>query len=455
MPPPPDRRSLLDLALAARSSERHISDRRQRVAIGSLAGLSFLGQANVEDLRDRTVLFATQPQFVTVMGLIQLDGIAKRVLLATPDLAPHLPAIARDAEVDFVVADGETQADFAPMIRVSDTPTAAAAPSCRACGTEWVLFTSGTTGRPKMVVHTLESLSGPLDDGVVHPSGAVWSTFYDVRRYGGLQILLRALIGGGSMVLSDAGEPMAAFLRRAAQQGITHISGTPSHWRQALMSGAAGIISPAYVRLSGEVADQPILDALRAAFPKASIAHAFASTEAGVAFDVRDGLAGFPAALLGEGSVHTRIADGRLWVRSSRNASRYLGEATLARSADGFIDTGDLVEQVGDRVYFRGRREGVINVGGQKVYPEEVEAVLLSHPDVRVARVWPRKNPITGAVVAADVVVAGDERSGFDALRDDLLRLCRSALAKHKVPVSIRQVDHIALTPSGKVVRGA
>ena len=61
------------------------------------------------------------------------------------------------------------------------------------------------------------------------------------------------------------------------------------------MSGAAALINPEYVRLSGEVADQTVFDQLRAAFPDARVAHAFASTEAGVAFDVNDGLAGFPA----------------------------------------------------------------------------------------------------------------------------------------------------------------
>src|SRR6185312_14089106 len=108
----------------------------------------------------------------------------------------------------------------------------------RGSPTEWLLFTSGTTGRPKIVLHTLASLTGPLDDGMAVASDAVWSTFYDVRRYGGLQILLRALLGGGSLVLSQAGQSVAEFLARAQGCGVTHISGTPSHWRRALMSPA-------------------------------------------------------------------------------------------------------------------------------------------------------------------------------------------------------------------------
>jgi hypothetical protein len=82
--------------------------------------------------------------------------------------------------------------------------------------------------------------------------------------------------------LSGAGEPVEDHLRRLAAHRVTHVSGTPSHWRRVLMSGAAGAIAPRHVRLSGEIADQAILDQLRATYPEARIGHAYASTEAGV-----------------------------------------------------------------------------------------------------------------------------------------------------------------------------
>src|SRR6202012_3164094 len=100
-----------------------------------------------------------------------------------------------------------------------------------------------------------------------------------------------------------------------------------------------------------------------------------------------------------------KVEDGTLRIRSTRTASRYLGNRAVLGDAEGFVDTGDMVERVGDRYHFLGRREGVINVGGQKVHPEEVEAVLNCHPAVQISRVWARKSPITGAVVAADIVL--------------------------------------------------
>ena len=151
------------------------------------------------------------------------------------------------------------------------------------------------------------------------------------------------------------------------------------------MSPEIGKISPRYVRLSGEIADQAILDSLRAMFPEASIGHAYASTEAGVAFEVNDGRAGFPAAFLEQDrdGVELKLVDGALRIRSPRTADRYLGAQQALRDLDGFVDTGDMVERRGDRYVFAGRRGGIINVGGLKIHPEEIEAVINRHPQVQ------------------------------------------------------------------------
>src|SRR5262249_27531891 len=158
----------------------------------------------------------------------------------------HLPSILSLAGVDIVVSDdcSARSAVGTPLVQCGVRSRASRSePQERPHDTEWILLTSGTTGQPKLVVHSLASLVGPLDDMLI-ARDAVWSTFYDVRRYGGLQVLLRALVGGGSMVLSSASQEAGDFLERAGRTGVTHISGTPSHWRKALMSGKAFMISP-------------------------------------------------------------------------------------------------------------------------------------------------------------------------------------------------------------------
>ncbi len=249
-----------------------------------------------------------------------------------------------------------------------------------------------------MVLHTLASLTGAIGASDADAE-VIWGTFYDIRRYGGLQIYLRAVLTRSSLLLTGPKEPVANFLQRAGEAGVTHISGTPSHWRRALMSSDADRIAPRYIRLSGEIADQAILNSLRSFYPDAVISHAFATTEAGVAFDVRDGLSGFPASMLtGTSGVDMTVVNATLRVRSSRTAERYLGEnPSVLKEPDGFVDTGDVLELCDGRYHFQGRRDGVINVGGLKVHPEEVEAVLNRHPQVRLSLVKTKKNSITGA----------------------------------------------------------
>ena len=436
---------------------------RHVIPLADLAHASSLG-GRLEELRDKSVVLLANDQLIAALALIELDGVVRRMVLCPPDVSPeHLPGVMRDAEAEACVAEEGVAAGLSMPARICARPELSRLESPRrgSHATEWVLLTSGTTGLPKLVLHTLGSLTSALQTAAQPTEPPVWSTFYDIRRYGGLQVFLRGVYGG-SLVLSDPSEPVSHFLARAAAAGVTHISGTPSHWRRALMSGAAATIAPRYVRLSGEIADQPILDNLRAAYPGATVAHAFASTEAGVAFEVRDGQAGFPVALVGApGAVELRIREETLQIRSAGTAQRYLGEgAEPLRSADGFVDTGDRLEERAGRYYFMGRRGGVINVGGLKVHPEEVEAVINAHPWVRMSLVRGRHNPITGAIVTADVVVnrADDERGGgvppaADVLTRELTDRCRRSLAHHKVPAIIRFVPSLEVSPSGKLVR--
>jgi acyl-CoA synthetase (AMP-forming)/AMP-acid ligase II len=460
--PHSDRHSLWDLTTTAGlPPQRFVSDADGRVCLAQLAD-SRTFDMPIETFRGKSLLIASERQLPAVLALLQLDGIARRMLLCPPDLAPaHLPAILAEAEIDAIINDGTGPAP-PPGFPVFACGTALipihGAPQ-HDQPTQWLLLTSGTTGRPKLVLHSLASLIGPLNDGLVLSPDTVWSTFYDMRRYGGLTIMMRAMLGGGSLVLSQAGEAVADFLIRVGQAGVTHILGTPSHWRRALMTEAIGQMAPRYVRLSGEVADQAILNHLAATFPAAEIVHAFASTEAGFAFDVRDRLAGFPASLIGSADhrVTMRVDDGSLRIRSTRTASRYLGAQQPLLDADGFLDTGDMVALRGDRYYFVGRREGVINVGGQKVHPEEVEAVINQHPDVQMSRVYGRPSPILGALVVADIVlrpvVPPLAREPFQTLKDEILQACRDALPAYKVPTMLQPVAAIEVAESGKLVR--
>jgi acyl-CoA synthetase (AMP-forming)/AMP-acid ligase II len=439
---------------------RRLSDGQRTASLTDIAGQTCF-RGRLGELSGRSVLLDVGPQFLSALAMLELDGVARRMLLCPPDLDPdHVQTLAEDAGIDAVVTDQPARwaASGVKSIVLAEASLRSATRVRSGRATEWLMLTSGTSGLPKIVSHTLEGLTGAIvADGPARGASPVWATFYDIRRYGGLQIFLRAIIGGGSLVLSQPGEPIADHVARLRKNSVTHISGTPSHWRRLLMSGAASGFSPRYVRLSGEIADQAVLDGLRHAFPSASIGHAYASTEAGVGFAVNDGLEGFPASMVAENrdGVEMKVVDGSLRIRSMRIAHAYVGRKTATLTdGDGFVDTGDMVELRGDRYYFVGRRGGIINVGGLKVHPEEIEAVINRHGEVRMCRARSRRSPITGAIVVVDVVLADGcdvDRSG--EIRNRILAECRANLALHKVPAVIRFVEALDVTAAGKLAR--
>jgi acyl-coenzyme A synthetase/AMP-(fatty) acid ligase len=460
LPPQRDERLRALLRSSPHLGERQLHGYCRTIPLSHFADGTHLG-AGRQALAGRTVLVRVGDMLSAAVAAIELDGLVSRLILCPPDLkSEHLAAVVSSAGVDAAIVDGspaEVEMAGLSVAILSPEVTPLQPSTAPELDTEWVLFTSGTAGAPKMVIHSLAGLTGAIKRPQIPDTDVLWGTFYDVRRYGGLQILLRALLGEGSMVLTEPEEDSTDFLTRLGRQRVTHLTGTPSHWRGVLMNPARGSISPRYIRMSGEIADQAVLDALKSAYPGVPVAHAYASTEAGVGFEVGDGLEGFPASLLDskDGEVGLRVKDSALQLRSARAALGYIGDRTEALAdADGFVDTGDIVERRGDRFYFVGRRGGIINVGGLKVHPEEIEAVINRHPAVRVSLVKARRNPIVGEIVVAEVVLDGDPgEEDKHKLREEILATCRERLEPHKVPFRLALVPSISLSAGGKLAR--
>ena len=240
---------------------------KNAAALSDLVRGTSLG-GRLPELFGRSVLLAVRDQLAAALAIIELDGVARRLILWPPDLSTeHLPEVIGKAGVDAIISDRDSRdidgLGISLQVPIRSALTPAENVGLDRHATEWVLLTSGTTGAPKMLGHSLAGLAAAIKGGQHQGTDVVWGTFYDIRRYGGLQIFLRALLGRGSLVLSSAGEPPTDHLLRLAAHSVTHLTGTPSHWRRALMSPPARALTPRYVRLSGEIADQAILNTLR------------------------------------------------------------------------------------------------------------------------------------------------------------------------------------------------
>jgi acyl-coenzyme A synthetase/AMP-(fatty) acid ligase len=314
------------------------------------------------------------------------------------------------------------------------------------------LLTSGTTGQPKIVAHTLANLAmrAIAAAGAATGGGARWLLTYQPSAFAGMQVILTAACTDATLVAAPR-RNYDEWFQAARRHRVTHISGTPTFWRGLLMLADPGSLPDLkQATLGGEAIDQATLNRLRLVCPHARITHIYASTEAGVVFSVNDGKAGFPAAWLDKPvqGAELRIREGILEVRTPCAMLGYLSAHQALYSSDGWFITGDQVEVSGDRVRFLGRLDSVVNVGGLKVHPSVVESCLLACENVLEARVYGQPNPITGAVLCADLVVPG----GIDrnALRDRVVSRCREKLSNFEVPRVWRFVDSIPISLSGK-----
>ncbi|MGP8034446.1 MAG: long-chain fatty acid--CoA ligase, partial [Steroidobacteraceae bacterium] len=179
------------------------------VNLADLAHGSSLG-GRLEELRGRSVLLVVKDPLRAALAMLELDGVAGRMVLCPADLASeHLPAIAHGAAVGAHLGDPDSPAAKLEGVRTSigvePWLTASNVTRAHSHATEWILLTSGTTGVPKLVQHDLATLTDALSAAPPGAERVVWATFYDIRRYGGLQIFLRG-VHLGSLVPAAPGE---------------------------------------------------------------------------------------------------------------------------------------------------------------------------------------------------------------------------------------------------------
>jgi acyl-coenzyme A synthetase/AMP-(fatty) acid ligase len=317
--------------------------------------------------------------------------------------------------------------EMLPATDTSATPLAglaSAPPSGEQCTASFVaLFTSGTTGAPKPFRHDVASVLERKRPG---ESNARWLLTYAPFRWAGLSVLLHVLRSDATLVVPVALDP-EALIAAAGSCRATHVGLTPSYFRRlqlAVGDAALSALGFEQITFGGELATQPVLDVARRLWPSARVSHVYATTELGDICSVSDGLAGIPQTKLqgprfGFDSNSQLIADGR--------------------------PTGDLWALRSGRYHFQGRTQELINVGGAKVSPIEVEAAATALDGVVEARAYAIPSALLGQVVALDYRGEADEKL--------LRRLLRGSLPKVAWPAVVRRVDRIELTDAAKTRR--
>ena len=421
-------------ALATRQEPVLATNARRVTATSILARAAALCE-KLQPAKPPCIVVVTSDAEDVLTGFLIAEQLRSSVLLVSHHFSRYIPELAAQSSAGAVIQAGKV------LPRTGNTQAEST--------TEILLLTSGTTGAPKIVRHSWASLSSRIRVPVA-PTQRVWLLTYLPSGFAGLQVLLTAALAGELAVWAEP-PTFPKAIEVAALSAVTHVSCTPTFLRGFLAAGADQRSIPAVrqLTLGGEAVDQTLLNAARTKFPSSKVCHIYATSEAGALFSVHDGREGFPAGWLQDGieGVQLKIEDGTLRVKSSRAMIGYLGR----NGREDWMDTGDVVEIRGDRVLFAGRADRRINVAGYKISPEDVERAILAVPGVVDVTVRAVRSPITGNVLAADIVP--DTATGSPDLRERIITSLRDTLAPYQLPRLWNFVPQLETTAAGKKLR--
>ena len=257
----------------------------------------------------------------------------------------------------------------------------------------------------------------------------------------GLQVFFQAFENQNTLVnvfMKSRDEVYRLF----SEKQITNVSATPTFYR-LLLPFEQEYPHVQRVTLGGEKSDQHLYDAIRKVFPRAKINNVYASTEAGSLFASNGESFRIPEAI----QEKIKVVDDELLIHRS-----LLGRSDSYIFTDDYYHTGDLIEWVDkpNAVFrFKSRKNDLINVGGYKVNPEEVELEIMAIGGVCQANVYGKANSILGEVLCADVVMAPNVKLS----EQDIRKRLSLRLQDFKIPRRIRFVEELSVTRTGKLKR--
>ena len=294
-----------------------------------------------------------------------------------------------------------------------------------------VLFSTGTTGRPKAILHDLAKFLKRYET-TRPPLRTINFLLFD--HIGGINTLLHTLFNKG-VVIAPSERTIDAVIETCRRYDVEVLPTTPTFLRMMLMSGVVPDNFPSCIKVvtyGTERMDQPTLDALCKLLPDVDFRQTFGMSELGIVRVKSEARNSLFMKIGGEG-IETKVVNGILQIRSESRMLGYLN-ADSPFDAEGWYNTEDVVEQKGELIKVVGRLGDVVNVGGLKFMASEVERVALQHSGISLVSVYPRQNPITGQHVEITVQpVVGHELS-----KDELMSFFKDKLQPHMVPKRIK-----------------
>ncbi len=299
-----------------------------------------------------------------------------------------------------------------------------------------VVFSSGSTGAPKAVLHDLDSIREKFRKVRQKKTTLTFLLFDHI---GGIDTMLNTFGSGGCIVTVPERTP-EQVARAIAKHRVHTLPTSPTFLNLFLMSGVweqHDLSALKVIAYGTEPMPDSTLKRLNEVFPGMALIQTYGMSELGVLRSRSRDSTSLWLKFTGEG-FRTKVVDGTLWVKADSAMLGYLNAPALF-DADGWLNTQDQVEVDGEYLRILGRASDLINVGGQKVYPAEVENLLLQLDNVQDVAVSGKAHPIMGQVVAARFNLKQPE--SLQLFKRRLNAFGRERMAKYQVPVYVELVD--------------
>jgi len=314
-----------------------------------------------------------------------------------------------------------------------------------------ILFSSGITGTPKGMVHDLMVLIRPFLVKKKKSVNFMAMLLFD--HIGGLNTIFSALFSGAVLTIPADRTPFT-ICSEIERHHVEVLPASPTMLNLILISGAYQQFDLSSIRAityGTEPMPEGLLIKLNQAFPRARFMQTFGTSETGIS-QITSKSSSSIKLRFNDPDTEYKIVDGELWIKSKTVIKGYLNADMHQFTVDGWFKTGDLAE-IDEEGFFTisGRKNELINVGGLKVLPQEVESVLMEMPIIENCIVYGEKHPITGNIVVAKVQVREDvEKSNCSS---QIRSYLRTRLDRYKVPVKIHIVDSIDYNDRYKKIR--
>jgi acyl-coenzyme A synthetase/AMP-(fatty) acid ligase len=302
-----------------------------------------------------------------------------------------------------------------------------------------VLFSSGSTGKPKAMIHNFDNLVEHYKDKKEKSLNMILFLMFD--HIGGLNTLLNILSVGATMIIPENrnADDVCKLLQ---DYKIRVLPSSPTFLNLILMSKSHekyDLKSLRMITYGTEAMPDSLLTRLKEAFPKTKFLQTFGTSETGIA-NTSSKSSNSTFMKIDDPELEYKIVDNELWLKSKTQVMGYLNSSMDSFTEDGWFKTGDLVETTDDG-YLKiiGRNKEVINVGGEKVLPNEVESIVLSIPQIEDVMVYGEQNIITGQSVICDLVLK--ESLEPKEIKKIVRKYCKDKLDSYKVPTKVNIVD--------------